>query len=74
MSLIFIEEQVTSGLVETTLNYGTISIIDEKLDFCDLITQINKNCPVQPGPFNLHFEKMIPDFVPSVRPKTINLP
>ena len=65
---------MTSGLVETTLNYGTISIIDEKLDFCDLITEINKNCPVQPGPFNLHFVKMIPDFVPSVRPKTINQP
>ena len=74
MFLIFIEEQVTSGLIEATLNYGTISIVDEKLDFCDLITEINKNCPVQPGPLNLHFEKMIPDFVPSVRPKILYQP
>ena len=65
---------MTSGLVEATLNYGTISIVDEKLDFCDLITQINKNCPVPPGPFNLHFSKTIPDFVPSVRPTRLYQP
>ena len=65
---------MTSGLVEVTLNYGTISILDEKFDFCDLITQFNKNCPVPPGPFNIHYEKMITDYLPSVRPTTLCQP
>lgn len=55
-----------------TLTYGDISIVDEKLDLCDLITQINRQCPIQKGPFDFTMSENIPSFIPSVRPKLLH--
>ena len=58
---------MTSGEVKLSLKYGNIPIVDETLDFCDLVTQINKQCPLKKGPFTINFDKQsIPDYIPSV--------
>ena len=62
-----IEEEVTSGEVKLSLKYGSIPIVDETLDFCDLVTQINKQCPLKKGPLKIDFAKQqLPDYIPSV--------
>lgn len=60
------EEEVTSGEVALKLNYGVIPIVDESLDFCDLITQINKQCPLQKGPISIKLSEGLPNYIPSV--------
>lgn len=62
----FLVEQVTSGTVKVTLSYGSVPLVDETLDLCDLVTQIHKQCPLQTGPFTLQLKENIPDYVPSV--------
>ena len=58
---------MTSGEVKVSLNYGDIPIVDETLDLCDLVTQINDQCPLKKGPFSIHnVNQTIPDYVPSV--------
>lgn len=59
-------EEVTSGNVKVSLNYGTIPVVDETLDLCDLVTQVDKQCPLQKGPFPLKITANIPDYVPTV--------
>lgn len=49
------------------LNYGVIPIVDESLDFCDLITQIDHQCPVQEGNFPIKLSEDLPSYIPSVR-------
>ena len=59
-------EEVTSGTVKVSMKYGTIPLVDESLDLCDLVTQVNMKCPLAKGPFNLDLKEDIPDYVPSV--------
>ena len=61
-----IDEEVTSGTVKVSLNFGSVPVVDETLDLCDLVTQIDKKCPLQKGPFDLKITETIPDYVPSV--------
>lgn len=63
----YTEEEVTSGEVSVKLNYGVIPIVDESLDFCDLITQIDHQCPVQEGNFPIKLSEDLPSYIPSVR-------
>ena len=50
-----------------SLKYGSIPVVDETLDFCDLVTQINKQCPLKKGTFTIDIPKEeIPDYIPSV--------
>ena len=60
-------EEVTSGQIKISLNYGTIPIINETLDLCDLITQINKRCPLKGDmTINVKESEALPDYLPSV--------
>ena len=59
-------EEVTSGTVKVSLTYGTLPVVDESLDLCDLVTEINLHCPLEKGPFSFKLEEDIPDYVPSV--------
>ena len=58
--------------MKLSLDYGNIPIVDETLDLCDLVTQIDKQCPLKHGklPINVPDEK-IPDYVPSVSIDTL---
>lgn len=58
-------EEVTSGEMKVNLKYGNIPIVDETLDLCDLVTQINKECPLKKGDFSFKFDEQIPDYIPS---------
>ena len=55
-----------------SLKYGNIPIVDETLDLCDLVTQINKQCPLKKGAFPINVRDVkIPDYVPSVSIDTL---
>lgn len=55
-----------------SLMYGDISVVDEMLDLCDLITQIDKKCPIPEGKLSIHLTfNMLPTYLPSVRPTTL---
>ena len=47
---------MTSGEVKASLKYGDIPIVDEIRNLCDLMTQINDQCPLKKGPFSLHID------------------
>lgn len=64
---LFTEEELTSGEISVKVNYGVIPIVDESLDLCDLITQINYQCPVSKGSFPIKTSQIIPSYIPSVR-------
>ena len=51
-----------------SLKYGDIPIVDETLDLCDLVTQVDKQCPLKKGkfPINIQDEREIPHYIPSV--------
>ena len=59
---------MTSGEVKFLLKYDTIPIVDETLDFCDLVAQINNlQCPLKKGPLKIDVAKQqLPDYIPSV--------
>ena len=60
-------EDVTSGEVKVNLNYGNIPIIDETLDLCNLISQIDKSCPLKKNKdVKFTSQRDLPDYVPSV--------
>ena len=68
-----IEEEVTSGEVKLSLKYGRIPIVYETLNFCDLVTQVNKQCPLKKGPFRINSDKhYLPDYMPSVSYSKLN--
>lgn len=46
--------------------YGTISVVDQRLDLCDLITQIHKKCPIWAGKLSIHLRVFMPTYLPSV--------
>ena len=53
--------------MKVSLKYGKIPIVDETLDLCDLVTQINKQCPLEKGKVHINIpQEAIPDYVPSV--------
>ena len=55
-----------------SLKYGDIPIVDETLDLCDLVTQIDKQCPLKQGKFPINIQDIkIPDYVPSVSNDTL---
>lgn len=62
---IYAVEVISSGDVKVSLNYGTIPIVNETLDLCDLVTQVKRKCPLKD---NLKFSltENIPSYVPSV--------
>ena len=57
---------MTSGTVKVSLTYENVPVVDESLDLCDLVTQIDRHCPLEKGPFDLKLTETIPDYVPSV--------
>ena len=62
-----IEEEVTSGEVWLSIKYGSVPIEDETKALCDMMTEMNKQCPLKKGPYQMHFATMkIPDYIPSV--------
>lgn len=65
----YLVEEVTSGSVTVSVNYGDVSVIAETLDLCDLVTQIKLECPLKPSDKPIHFTSKtntIPDYLPSV--------
>ena len=69
-----IEEEVTSGEVKVSLEYGsTIPLLDETVRLCDLVTQIDRLCPLKKGSFNINIpNKKIPDNMPPVSCNSID--
>ena len=59
---------MTSGEVKISLKYSDVPVVDMTLDLCNLVTQINDQCPLKKGlllPIPIRNE-IIPDYVPSV--------
>jgi hypothetical protein len=62
---LIIKEEITSGQIWVTVNSGEIPLIDQKLEFCEVLSQTKKSCPVQPGDFQLQQASSIPIYMPS---------
>lgn len=62
---LIIKEEITSGEVSVKVIYSVMPIIDEDLDFCNLIPQVNMKCPLEKGTIPVKIEKPLPDFIPS---------
>ena len=57
--------------MKVSAKYGEISILDETLDLCDLVTQINKQCPLEKGILIIANKRTIPDYIPAVSQTSI---
>ncbi len=60
------EENLSSGEVQVSLNYGNIPIVNETLDLCDLVIQIGEKCPLNKKRIKFKVTKSLPDYIPSV--------
>ena len=61
-----LKEEITSGQITVKVNYEQIPVINLSMDFCDIISLMDKQCPLQKGDFLLKFHRNIPGSVPSV--------
>ena len=61
-----LKEEITSGQITLKVNYEQIPVINLNMDFCDIISLIDKQCPLQKGDFLLKFHRIIRGSVPSV--------
>ena len=62
-----IDEMITSAKIALKINYEHIPYTNEFVDFCDAISQMNKQCPLEKGHFNWKIHTFVfTSFPPSV--------
>lgn len=65
-----LKEVVKNGaMVEVSVKYGLITLIKNKLDLCEHVSEIDLECPIDPGEFTLTKVVDIPKQIPPVSTK-----
>jgi hypothetical protein len=63
-----VKEEITKGAyVQITVKYGLIRLISLKADLCDQITNVDLECPVEPGTVEISKSVDLPAEIPPVR-------
>jgi len=61
----FLKEEVGEGsIVELSVKYGAIKLLNKKYDLCELAPQIDKECPLQAGEITIQKTVQLPDDIP----------
>ena len=59
------DEEVTAGKVEAVVMLGTLPY-QKSFDLCDLLKDVNINCPVKSGKLSFGIKLKVPAVTPSV--------
>lgn len=55
---------VTSGSVDVTIKYGSITLIHQTLDLCEVVDKTAYRCPFAAGPLTISLSQTIPSIAP----------
>ena len=65
----FVGEDVTGGKIKLSISFDNIQVVNEELDLCETLPEIDLECPLKKGTHTVSTTQNLPDSIPSVSPQ-----